>query len=100
MTGIGFGGDTFDDRFLIADIRADLPFPNERHFHFDPPWNPGRQVLIHPQPDGIWRIDWQVAPETDAEAERESGALDRRVRALPVRYLPAAMALMFRTIVG
>ncbi|MGZ8475930.1 MAG: FAD-dependent monooxygenase, partial [Candidatus Limnocylindria bacterium] len=68
--GIGFGGYTFADRFLIADVRAELPFSNERHFHFDPPWNPGRQVLIHPQPDGIWRIDWQVPPETDADAER------------------------------
>ncbi len=78
--GIGFAGYTFDDRFLIADIRADLPFTNERHFHFDPPWNPGRQVLIHPQPDGIWRIDWQVPSETDADAERVNGGLDRRIR--------------------
>ncbi len=73
--GIGFDGYTFDDRFLIADVRAELPFTNERHFHFDPPWNPGRQVLIHPQPDGVWRIDWQVPPETDTD-------LDRRVRAV------------------
>lgn len=78
--GIGFPGYTFDDRFLIADIRADLPFGNERHFHFDPPWNPGRQVLIHPQPDGVWRIDWQVPPETDADVEAASGRLERRVR--------------------
>ena len=75
-----FPGYTFEDRFLICDIRADLPFSNERHFHFDPPWNPGRQVLIHPQPDGIWRIDWQVAPETDADEERSSGRLDERIR--------------------
>ena len=78
--GIGFPGYTFDDRFLIADIRADLPFTNERHFHFDPPWNPGRQVLVHPQPDGVWRIDWQVAPDTDADEERAAGGLDRRIR--------------------
>jgi pentachlorophenol monooxygenase/3-(3-hydroxy-phenyl)propionate hydroxylase len=78
--GIGFSGYTFDDRFLIADVRADLPFTNERHFHFDPPWNPGRQVLIHPQPDGVWRIDWQVPPDTDADEELASGRLDRRIR--------------------
>jgi hypothetical protein len=77
---VAFDGYTFDDRFLIADIRAELPFTNERHFHFDPPWNPGRQVLIHPQPDGVWRIDWQVPPETDADAERDGGGLDRRIR--------------------
>jgi 2-polyprenyl-6-methoxyphenol hydroxylase-like FAD-dependent oxidoreductase len=80
--GVGFAGYTLDDRFLIADIRADLPFTNERHFHFDPPWNPGRQVLIHPQPDGIWRIDWQVPSETDADAERANGGMDRRIRAV------------------
>ena len=78
--GVPFPGYTFDDRFLICDIRADLPFTSQRHFHFDPPWNPGRQVLIHPQPDGIWRVDWQVAPDTDAEAERVNGGLDRRIR--------------------
>ena len=77
--GIAFDGYTFDDRFLIADVRADLPFTSQRHFHFDPPWNPGRQVLIHPQPDGVWRIDWQVPPDTDADAERANGGLDRRI---------------------
>jgi 3-(3-hydroxy-phenyl)propionate hydroxylase len=80
--GIGFPGHSFPDLFLICDIRARLPFPRERRFFFDPPWNPGRQVLIHPQPDDTWRIDWQVSPGTDVEAERASGGLDRRVRAV------------------
>ena len=80
LVDIDFPGYTFDDRFLIADVRAELPFADERHFHFDPPWNPGRQVLIHPQPDGVWRIDWQVSPQTDADVERASGGLDRRIR--------------------
>ena len=80
LLGVPFDGKTFPDRFLIADVRADLPFRNERRFFFDPPFNPGRQVLIHQQPDGEWRIDWQVPVETDAEKERASGALDRRIR--------------------
>jgi 2-polyprenyl-6-methoxyphenol hydroxylase-like FAD-dependent oxidoreductase len=82
VLGIDFGGYSFDDRFLIADVHAELPFTNERHFHFDPPGNPGRQVLIHPQPDGVWRIDWQVPPETDADLERTTGGLERRIRAV------------------
>ncbi|HEX6345412.1 FAD-dependent monooxygenase [Umezawaea sp.] len=62
LLGISFDGCSFDDRFLIADIAVDLhDGPPERHFHFDPPWNPGRQVLLHPQPGGVWRVDWQVA---------------------------------------
>ncbi|HEX6655923.1 MAG TPA: FAD-dependent monooxygenase, partial [Candidatus Limnocylindria bacterium] len=80
LLGVGFPGHSHEDLFLICDIRARLPFPNERHFHFDPPWNPGRQVLVHPQPDDTWRIDWQVPSETDVDAERTSGALDRRIR--------------------
>jgi len=77
---VPFAGRTFPDRFLIADIRADLPFPNERRFYFDPPWNPGRQVLIHAQPDREWRIDWQVPLETNVEEERRDGRLERRIR--------------------
>jgi 2-polyprenyl-6-methoxyphenol hydroxylase-like FAD-dependent oxidoreductase len=82
LVGIEFPGRSFADRFLIADVRAELPFPNERRFFFDPPHNPGRQVLIHPQPDSEWRIDWQVASETDPEAERATGRLDQRIRAI------------------
>ena len=78
LLGVDFPGKSFNDRFLIADVRAELPFPrDERRFFFDPPSNPGRQVLIHPQPDGEWRIDWQVAEGTDPEA-----GLDERIRAL------------------
>jgi 3-(3-hydroxy-phenyl)propionate hydroxylase len=80
LLGMGFPGHSHDDLFLICDIRAKLPFPRERRFFFDPPWNPGRQVLVHPQPDDTWRIDWQVPSGTDVDAERASGALDRRIR--------------------
>ncbi|MFD0535511.1 FAD-dependent monooxygenase [Actinomadura luteofluorescens] len=80
LLGIGFPGRTFTDRFLICDIRADLPFPSERRFYFDPEWNPGRQVLVHQCPDRTWRIDWQVPADLDLDAERGSGALDARIR--------------------
>jgi len=81
--GVGFPGRSFDDLFLICDIRADLPdYRGERHFHFDPSWNPGRQVLIHEQPDGIYRIDWQVPEDFDLVAEEAGGGLERRIRAI------------------
>ena len=79
--GVEFPGRTFDDAFLICDIRAELPgWENERRFYFDPSWNPGRQVLIHPCPNGVYRIDWQVEPGFDLEAARQDGSLDRRIR--------------------
>jgi 2-polyprenyl-6-methoxyphenol hydroxylase-like FAD-dependent oxidoreductase len=80
--GVAFPGHSFPDRFLIADVRAELPFPSERRFFFDPPFNPGRQVLVHPQPDDVWRIDWQVPGEVDLGDEQASGRLGRRIRAV------------------
>jgi 3-(3-hydroxy-phenyl)propionate hydroxylase len=80
LLGIGFPGRSFADQFLICDIRADLPFPNERRFFFDPSWNPGRQVLVHQCPGGVWRIDWQVPAGFDLDAELAGGALDARIR--------------------
>ncbi len=79
--GVPFDGHSFDDRFLICDVRAALPDrAGERHFHFDPPGNPGRQILIHPCPDSVFRIDWQVPADFDLGAETASGALDARIR--------------------
>jgi len=80
LLGIGFPGRSFADQFLICDIRADLPFPSERRFFFDPSWNPGRQVLVHQCPGGVWRIDWQVPAGFDLAAEQASGGLDARIR--------------------
>jgi 3-(3-hydroxy-phenyl)propionate hydroxylase len=76
LLGLPFDGHSHADQFLIADVRARLPFAAERHFHFDPPWNPGRQVLVHPQPDDVWRIDWQVPADVDLTTDD----VDARVR--------------------
>ena len=77
LLGVTFDGRSFDDRFLICDIRTDLPGrATVRRFHFDPPWNPGRQVLIHPCPESTFRIDWQVPGDYDDEPE----ARDARIR--------------------
>ncbi len=81
MLGLSFDGKTFTDQFLICDIRTELPgWEKERRFYFDPPWNPGRQVLIHPCPNSTYRIDWQVPPDYDLGSEEASGALDTRIR--------------------
>ncbi|MGW3992053.1 FAD-dependent monooxygenase [Amycolatopsis sp. NPDC004772] len=81
--GQHLAGVSFRDLFLICDIRADLPgWAAERRFWFDPPWNPGRQVLIHPCPGSRFRVDWQVPEDYDLTAEESQGALDRRIRAI------------------
>jgi 3-(3-hydroxy-phenyl)propionate hydroxylase len=80
--GIEWLGYTHADRFLIADIRTEVNFPRERRFYFDARSNPGRQIVVHAQPKGMWRFDWQLPPDTDVEAEQRSGKLDARIRAL------------------
>jgi pentachlorophenol monooxygenase/3-(3-hydroxy-phenyl)propionate hydroxylase len=79
--GLTFPGRTFEDYFLICDIRADIPaWEHERRFYFDPEWNPGRQVLIHPCPGSVFRIDWQVPNGFDITEEERTGGIDRRIR--------------------
>ncbi|MGI5308205.1 FAD-dependent monooxygenase [Rheinheimera sp. WS51] len=82
LTGVKFNGYTHKDRFLITDIKANIPLTKERHFHFDPDFNRGRQLVMHPQPNNIWRIDWQLSPDADIEAEKANGKLDARIKAV------------------
>ena len=56
--GLESKGQTFRDRFLIADVKMSAPFPTERWFWFDPPFHPNQSVLLHKQPDDVWRIDF------------------------------------------
>jgi 3-(3-hydroxy-phenyl)propionate hydroxylase len=81
--GLTFDGETFDDQFLICDIKAELAgWENERRFYFDPEWNPGRQVLIHACPNSTYRIDWQVPSDYNLAQDEASGGLDARIRAI------------------
>jgi len=80
--GLESKGRTFRDRFLIADVRMMADFPAERWFWFDPPFHPNQSVLLHSQPDGVWRIDFQLGWDADPVAEREPERVVPRVRAL------------------
>jgi len=71
LLGLGFVGVTFEDKFLIADIRMKADFPTERRFWFDPPFHSGQSALMHRQPDNVWRIDLQLGPDADADAEQK-----------------------------
>jgi 3-(3-hydroxy-phenyl)propionate hydroxylase len=82
LLSLDFPGRTFNDYFLIADIKADLNFEPEPRFYFDHPTNMGYTILIHPQPAGIWRIDWQIGSKSDPEVESSPEKMDKRIRAL------------------
>jgi 3-(3-hydroxy-phenyl)propionate hydroxylase len=77
LLGLDFAGVTFEDKFLIADVRMAAEFPTERRFWFAPTFHSGQSALMHRQPDDIWRIDLQLGPDADPVAEQEP----ERVRA-------------------
>ncbi|MFY0478242.1 FAD-dependent oxidoreductase [Achromobacter marplatensis] len=75
-------GRIFRDRFLIADVKMKADFPTERWFWFDPPFHPNQSVLLHRQPDNVWRIDFQLGWNADpVEAVKPENVLPR-IRAL------------------
>jgi 3-(3-hydroxy-phenyl)propionate hydroxylase len=78
--GLDFAGVTFDDKFLIADVRMAADFPTERRFWFSPTFHAGQSALMHRQPDDVWRIDLQLGPEADALAEQEPGRVRARLQ--------------------
>ncbi len=65
LLGLDSHGRTFNDRFLIADVKMKAPFPTERWFWFDPPFHRNQSVLLHKQPDDVWRIDFQLGWDAD-----------------------------------
>ena len=75
-------GRIFDDRFLIADVKMKADFPAERRFWFEPPFHPGGSVLLHRQPGGVWRIDFQLGPDADPDEEKKPERIVPRVKAL------------------
>lgn len=74
-------GASFESIFVIADIRIDLPFPTERLAFFDPDWNRGNTILMHKEPHGIWRVDYQLPPGETPEDALRPESLQKRIDA-------------------
>jgi 3-(3-hydroxy-phenyl)propionate hydroxylase len=80
LLGLSFRGVTFEDQFLIADVRMAADFPTERRFWFNPTFHGGQSSLMHRQPDNVWRIDLQLDPHADAAEEQRPERVVLRLR--------------------
>jgi 3-(3-hydroxy-phenyl)propionate hydroxylase len=80
--GLGFEGQTFDDQFLICDVKLKIDRPTERWFWFDPPFNRGQSALLHRQPDNVWRLDFQIGSHADRDEAVRPENVARRVKAM------------------
>jgi 3-(3-hydroxy-phenyl)propionate hydroxylase len=74
-------GASYEGFFVIADIRIDLPLPTERLAYFDPEWNPGNTILMHREPHGIWRVDYQLPEGETPEEALKPESLKTRINA-------------------
>lgn len=72
-------GRSYTGNFVIADILADIRLPTERLCFFDPDWNPGNNVLVHRQPDSLWRIDFRLPDGETAEQALDKDLLATRI---------------------
>ncbi|WP_317205050.1 FAD-dependent oxidoreductase [Janthinobacterium sp.] len=82
LCGLESKGRTFQDRFLIADVKMTADFPTERWFWFDPPFHRNQSVLLHRQPDNVWRVDFQLGWDADPVAEKLPENVIPRLKAL------------------
>ena len=81
--GLKLQGTSYEGRYVIVDIRLKSDRPTERLAYFDPPCNPGSTVLVHKQPDDVWRIDYQLRDGEDPDAA-----------ILPANVLPRVQSLL------
>jgi 3-(3-hydroxy-phenyl)propionate hydroxylase len=76
--GLQLHGTQYDGKYVIVDVVQKTKRAVERLAWFDPPSNPGSTILMHRQPDDVWRIDYQIRDDEDpAEAIKPGNVLPR-----------------------
>ncbi len=100
LMGLKLEGTAYESRYLIADIEVEgANWPVERHVWFDSPANPGSTVILHVQPDNVWRIDYQLRDEEDTdEAQREENVRARLQAQLDMMGVRAPWRIVWRSL--
>ncbi|CAG2145888.1 3-(3-hydroxy-phenyl)propionate/3-hydroxycinnamic acid hydroxylase [Cupriavidus yeoncheonensis] len=76
--GLRMAGTQYEGRYVIVDIVQKTRRDVERLAWFDPPSNPGSTILMHRQPDDVWRIDYRIRDDEDpVEAVKPENVLPR-----------------------
>ena len=73
-----FVGTRYEGRYVIVDIKMSSALAPGRRAWFDPPSNPGATLLMHKHRDDLWRFDYQLRDDEDAdEAVKPENVLQR-----------------------
>jgi 3-(3-hydroxy-phenyl)propionate hydroxylase len=70
------------DRWCITDVRFKAERPVERHIWIEAPFNDNRAVWRHLMADDVWRLDFQMAPDSDPAHVSSAEVAHQRVRAM------------------
>lgn len=79
--GLDYEGTSYSQRFVINDIICRVPIPDGRRLFFSPPYLPGKTVLMHKAPFDMWRLDFQLMDDQDAQEEMQPEKVHERIRA-------------------
>jgi 3-(3-hydroxy-phenyl)propionate hydroxylase len=94
--GLPLEGTAYTGRYVIVDIVLPSKHPTERRAWFDPPWHRGATVLMHRQPDDLWRIDWQLrhgdSTEEALKPENVRAFVQKHLDAIGEGHLPWQLA--------
>jgi len=82
LSELKLNGDSYEGRYVIADIQMQSDYPTERRAFFDPSSNPGLTILVHKQPENIWRIDYQVDGDIDEKQELQEERIRSRIASI------------------
>lgn len=69
-------------RWVISDIQFADPRPSERYAWIDATFNEGRAVWLHKMADDVWRVDFQMTPDSDPAEIESAAAVDARIRGM------------------
>jgi len=78
-TGASVTAKKGDDRWCIADVRFSKHPPVERHTWIEAPFNDNRAVWQHLMGDNVWRIDYQMAPDSDPQQNSREDVVRERL---------------------
>lgn len=82
LLGLELKGEHFEERFLIADFVMEADFPAERWFWFDPPFAPGQSILLHKQPDNLWRLDFKLGKNVDNSIAQDHDFIRQKIKSV------------------
>ena len=68
------------DRWCISDVRFKKKLPVERWTWVEAPFNDNRAVWRHLMADDVWRMDFQMGPDTDLEYVSRHEVAAERIR--------------------